>query len=520
MTLLAQRPPDEVDESELVVGRRIQEFSQLAGPIREPDPAEGAYRVAYRGVDAVHGRGRVARSLLVAGLNFAFEALFFLWLLHPSHRPPVFGSTFAIYANWIVIGSIGLIELLRLVDVCPTPTPRWSPATRSRWPRTAPGSPSSPPSCPARSRWRWCGPRWRARCASGTTGRSRLAAGRGRRPGGQGGVRAARRTPLHPQGRREVEPAQGRASRRRPSTATTTPGSTRTATSTSSSPRVDTDHVPLPNYLERMLGYFRDPDVAFVVGPQVYGNYDTFVTRAAESQQFLVPRADPARRQPLRRRDVRRHQQRRPDQRRCGRSAACTTRSPRTWPPASRSTAPQPGAPGSKWSRCTPRTCWRSARARPPGRDFFTQQMRWSRGTYETLLKQYLEGAAALSPGGLCNYTLMIDVLPDVGHRLGARRAQLPACSWRLGASGVDRSRSSVADALQRRRRAPDRAVPLEPPPQRLPHEPEGSSGIKGMLMSIFAAPIFAASLIATILRLPAKFVVTPRACRRAPTTS
>ena len=118
MTLLAERPPDEVDESELVVGRRIQEFSQLAGPIREPGPrARAPYRVAYRGVDAVHGRGRVARSLLVAGLNLAFEALFFLWLLHPSHRPPVIGSTFAIYANWFVIGSIGLMELLRLINV-------------------------------------------------------------------------------------------------------------------------------------------------------------------------------------------------------------------------------------------------------------------------------------------------------------------------------------------------------------------------------------------------------------------
>src|SRR5918999_1725243 len=50
---------------------------------------------------------------------------------------------------------------------------------------------------------------------------------------------------------------------------------------------VDTDHVPLPNYLERMLGFFRDPDVGFVIGPQVYGNYDTAVTKAAESQQFL-----------------------------------------------------------------------------------------------------------------------------------------------------------------------------------------------------------------------------------------
>jgi cellulose synthase/poly-beta-1,6-N-acetylglucosamine synthase-like glycosyltransferase len=37
---------------------------------------------------------------------------------------------------------------------------------------------------------------------------------------------------------------------------------------------VDPDHVPQANFCERLLGYFRDPDVAFVVGPQVYGNYD------------------------------------------------------------------------------------------------------------------------------------------------------------------------------------------------------------------------------------------------------
>ena len=46
---------------------------------------------------------------------------------------------------------------------------------------------------------------------------------------------------------------------------------------------VDPDHVPMKNFARRFLGYFRDPDVAFVVGPQVYGNYRTFVTRAAES---------------------------------------------------------------------------------------------------------------------------------------------------------------------------------------------------------------------------------------------
>jgi cellulose synthase/poly-beta-1,6-N-acetylglucosamine synthase-like glycosyltransferase len=51
---------------------------------------------------------------------------------------------------------------------------------------------------------------------------------------------------------------------------------------------VDTDHVPEPNFIERLLGYFRDPDVGYVVGPQVYGNYTGgikgLVVRWAESQ--------------------------------------------------------------------------------------------------------------------------------------------------------------------------------------------------------------------------------------------
>jgi cellulose synthase/poly-beta-1,6-N-acetylglucosamine synthase-like glycosyltransferase len=49
----------------------------------------------------------------------------------------------------------------------------------------------------------------------------------------------------------------------------------------------DTDHVPLPIMAERLLGYFRDPDVAFVVGPRFYGNQDNRITRWAESAQYL-----------------------------------------------------------------------------------------------------------------------------------------------------------------------------------------------------------------------------------------
>jgi cellulose synthase/poly-beta-1,6-N-acetylglucosamine synthase-like glycosyltransferase len=52
--------------------------------------------------------------------------------------------------------------------------------------------------------------------------------------------------------------------------------------------QMDPDHVPFPCLLNRTLGFFRDPNTAFVVGPQVYGNlYDTFVCRGASVQQYV-----------------------------------------------------------------------------------------------------------------------------------------------------------------------------------------------------------------------------------------
>ena len=49
--------------------------------------------------------------------------------------------------------------------------------------------------------------------------------------------------------------------------------------------QLDPDHVPRPNLLERTLGYFRDPDVAFVVAPQVYGDSHTAAVRHGAAAQ-------------------------------------------------------------------------------------------------------------------------------------------------------------------------------------------------------------------------------------------
>jgi cellulose synthase (UDP-forming) len=52
--------------------------------------------------------------------------------------------------------------------------------------------------------------------------------------------------------------------------------------------QMDPDHVPHPDFLIRTLGYFTDPDVAFVVAPQVYGNlHEGFVQHASATQAYF-----------------------------------------------------------------------------------------------------------------------------------------------------------------------------------------------------------------------------------------
>ena len=64
---------------------------------------------------------------------------------------------------------------------------------------------------------------------------------------------------------------------------------------------VDTDHVPLPNFLERMLGFFRDPDVALRRRPAGVRELRQLRHQGRRVAAVPLPRADPAGRQPLRR---------------------------------------------------------------------------------------------------------------------------------------------------------------------------------------------------------------------------
>ncbi|MGA5354737.1 glycosyltransferase family 2 protein [Streptomyces thermodiastaticus] len=280
---------------------------------------------------------------------------------------------------------------------------------------------------------------------------------------------------------------------------------------------VDTDHVPLPNYLERMLGYFRDPDVGFVIGPQVYGNYDAFVTKAAESQQFLfhalIQRAGNRYGAPMF----------------VGTSNAVRisaikqigglydsiTEDMATGFEMHRAKNP---ATGRRWKSVYTPDVLAVGEGPNAWTDFFTQQLRWSRGTYETILKQYWKGIFTLPPGRLFNYTMMITFYP-----MSALNWVLAALSCALflglGASGVNIDPTvwlmlyGNASALQIGLYVWNRRHNVSP------HEPEGSGGVAGMVMSALSAPIYARSLMDAVLRRKSTFVVTPKGESASPDT-
>ncbi|MEV0850013.1 cellulose synthase catalytic subunit [Streptomyces sp. NPDC049954] len=280
---------------------------------------------------------------------------------------------------------------------------------------------------------------------------------------------------------------------------------------------VDTDHVPLPNYLERMLGYFRDPDVGFVVGPQVYGNYDAYVTKAAESQQFLfhalIQRAGNAYGAPMFVGTS--NAVRIATLRQIGGLYDSITEDMATGFEIHRRRNP---ATGRKWKSVYTPDVLAVGEGPNSWTDFFTQQSRWSRGTYETLIKQFWKAPFSLPPGRLFNYTMMVVFYP-----LSALNWILAALSCALflglGASGVDIDPAvwlmlyGNASALQIGLYLWNRRHNVSP------HEPEGSGGVAGMAMSAMSAPLYARSLVEALLRRRSGFVVTPKGDSASPDT-
>ncbi|GIJ79882.1 Glycosyltransferase, catalytic subunit of cellulose synthase and poly-beta-1,6-N-acetylglucosamine synthase [Micromonospora phaseoli] len=491
---------------------RLEAFSRIAGPLTEP-PAGQPYRVRYRSMHRVTGNRRIVTAVGIALANICFEVFFLIWLFQPGHLAdtnpgPV--AEVARVANIFVICSIILVESLRLINVLSLSLA--SVIARDPIPVTPPAGlkvaflttivPSKEPIAVVRDTLRaakrirhrgvfdvWLldegdDPDVKAMCA-------------------ELGVRHFTRKGV-----------DGYNQARGPFRARTKHGNYNAWVDAHGGGydvflSVDPDHVPLANFAERILGYFRDPDVAYVVGPQCYKNGEAFVTRAAESQQFpfhsviqraantygtsmLVGTNNAIRIRALR--DVGGLSDSITEDMATG-LAVHTTRNRvtgRRWKSVYTPDVLSAGDGPSSWS------------------DYFSQQRRWSRGTFELLFGRYWLRFPRLSVGGMLHYTLITTFYPSmaIGWLLGIVNALLFLA---LGVTGMTISPQlwfalyTDATAFSLWLYLYNRQYNVSP------YEPPGSRGLKGMLMSIISAPIYAGQLVSTWLRRPARFVVTPK---------
>jgi cellulose synthase/poly-beta-1,6-N-acetylglucosamine synthase-like glycosyltransferase len=278
---------------------------------------------------------------------------------------------------------------------------------------------------------------------------------------------------------------------------------------------VDTDHMPLPSFAERMLGYFRDPDVAFVVGPQVYGNYDNFVTKSAESQQFvfhgLIQRMANFFRCPMF--VGTNNAVRIAALREIGGLRDSITEDMATslaWHSARNALT------GKRWKSVYTPDVLAVGEGPSSFTDYFAQQYRWSRGTFEALRGHLWRCMPGLSLGSKLHYLLISSYYPSaaLGWILGALNCLLYLI---LGTTGV-RVEPQVWLAIyvdlalvQFCLYASNRKHNVSP------HEAEGSSGVSGMFISVLAAPVYVAALLGTVTGRKANFVVTPKGDSQSP---
>ncbi len=52
--------------------------------------------------------------------------------------------------------------------------------------------------------------------------------------------------------------------------------------------QLDIDHLPQPRYLDRVLGYFRSRNIAYVQAPSVYGNFEHWTSRGSAEQELVL----------------------------------------------------------------------------------------------------------------------------------------------------------------------------------------------------------------------------------------
>lgn len=273
--------------------------------------------------------------------------------------------------------------------------------------------------------------------------------------------------------------------------------------------QMDPDHVPLPCFLERTLGYFRDPDVAFVVAPQVYGNmYDTWVAHGASVQQYLfsgiVERGGNGMSAPLL--IGTNHLYRPAAWRQIGGYQDSIIEDHLTSMRVQGTVNP---LTGRNWKGVYTPDILAIGEAPTTWTDYFNQQKRWSYGIWEILLKRRLKKGIRLKLRQRIMYTLVQFYYPSVGATvllgttatsiyllLGITALHVAGVPW-VALWSLNMATWFILWLWLRR--------------FNLATHERREIGMPGMLLALFAGPIYVAAGLRALLRMPLRYVVTAK---------
>jgi cellulose synthase (UDP-forming) len=273
--------------------------------------------------------------------------------------------------------------------------------------------------------------------------------------------------------------------------------------------QMDPDHVPLPCFLERTIGYFRDPDVAFVVAPQVYGNmYENWVAHGASAQQFLfsgvVERGGNGLDAPLL--IGTNHLYRPAAWQEIGGYQDSIIEDHLTSMRVQGTINP---FTGNRWRGVYTPDVLAIGEGPESWTDYFNQQKRWAYGIWEILLRRKLRAGIRLRPRQRLLYGLVQFYYPSVGATvlLGTIATSVYLL---LGVTAI-KLNSAVWGGLWSASMASWLLLWVWLRRFNLAGHERREMGFRGMLLALFAGPVYVAAAVTALTRRPLTYAVTAK---------
>ena len=273
--------------------------------------------------------------------------------------------------------------------------------------------------------------------------------------------------------------------------------------------QMDPDHVPLDCFLERTLGFFRDPDVAFVVAPQVYGNmYNNLVAHGSSVQQYffsgVVERGGNGLGAPLL--IGTNHLYRPAAWREIGGYQDSIIEDHLTSMRVQGTVNP---ATGQRWKGVYTPDVLAIGEGPESWTDYFNQQKRWAYGIWEILLKSRLRAGITLRGPQRLLYRLVQLYYPSVAATL-VLGSGATALYLLLGIAAI-KVNALIWVTLWALSVASWMVMWFWLRRFNLAEHERRELGMPGMLLALFAGPVYASAAARALIRRPLRYAVTAK---------